>query len=158
MFLYFSFPCSFSLYFSTFSFLLYFSFFSFTFLSHFFVILFPLINFLKEGLSREVKLDSFYIDRYEVTNDQFSEFVAATGYVTVAERPLNPKDYPGKHLRLKINKRRKKEKNEKKEKTNKQETEKKNSKRRTEKKTGKETNTTDRNRKAVLALLLQKHH
>jgi formylglycine-generating enzyme required for sulfatase activity len=30
-----------------------------------------------------------------VTNAQFAEFVAATGYVTVAERPVNPADHPG---------------------------------------------------------------
>ena len=30
-----------------------------------------------------------------MTNAEFAEFVAATGYVTVAERPLDPADYPG---------------------------------------------------------------
>jgi formylglycine-generating enzyme required for sulfatase activity len=30
-----------------------------------------------------------------VTNAEFAEFVATTGYVTVAERPLDPADYPG---------------------------------------------------------------
>lgn len=38
---------------------------------------------------------AFWIDRYEVTNADYSEFVAATGYVTVAERPLDPSDFPG---------------------------------------------------------------
>jgi formylglycine-generating enzyme required for sulfatase activity len=33
-----------------------------------------------------VYLDDFYIDKYEVTNAQFKEFVEATGYVTDAER------------------------------------------------------------------------
>ena len=42
-----------------------------------------------------VNISSFYMDTHEVTNDQFAKFVAATHYVTVAERPLNPKDYPG---------------------------------------------------------------
>jgi len=42
----------------------------------------------------KVNLTSFYIDEHEVTNDQFVKFVAATHYVTVAERPLDPKDYP----------------------------------------------------------------
>ncbi len=32
--------------------------------------------------------------RGQVTNAQFAEFVDATGYLTVAERPLNPADYP----------------------------------------------------------------
>jgi len=33
-----------------------------------------------------VRVDSFWIDEHEVTNAEFSRFVAATGYVTVAER------------------------------------------------------------------------
>lgn len=36
----------------------------------------------------EVHVDSFWIDRTEVTNRQFTEFVEETGYVTFAERPL----------------------------------------------------------------------
>lgn len=35
-----------------------------------------------------VEVDAFWMDRKEVTNRQFAEFVAATGYVTFAERPL----------------------------------------------------------------------
>ncbi len=42
-----------------------------------------------------VDLDGFWMDRHVVTNEQFARFVAATGYLTVAERPLNPKEYPG---------------------------------------------------------------
>ena len=38
---------------------------------------------------------AFAIERHPVTNAQFAEFVAATGYVTVAERPLDPALYPG---------------------------------------------------------------
>ena len=34
-----------------------------------------------------VQLDGFWMDTYEVTNRQFSEFVEATGYVTTAEQP-----------------------------------------------------------------------
>lgn len=37
----------------------------------------------------------FAIERYPVTNAQFAHFVDATGYVTVAERPLDPAAYPG---------------------------------------------------------------
>ncbi len=33
-------------------------------------------------------VDGFGIDRFPVTNDDFARFVGATGYVTVAERPL----------------------------------------------------------------------
>ena len=43
----------------------------------------------------QVKVDGFWMDTTEVTNAQFEAFVKATGYVTVAERPLNHDDYPG---------------------------------------------------------------
>jgi sulfatase modifying factor 1 len=39
-----------------------------------------------EGPIRKVSLDPFYLDRYPVTNEKFSEFVKATGYATEAER------------------------------------------------------------------------
>jgi sulfatase modifying factor 1 len=39
--------------------------------------------------------DGFWMDRHTVTNAEFRSFVRATGYVTVAERPANPDDYPG---------------------------------------------------------------
>jgi len=42
-----------------------------------------------------VSVDGFWMDRTEVTNDQFAEFVAATGYTTVAERTPRPEDFPG---------------------------------------------------------------
>ena len=42
-----------------------------------------------------VSVDGFWMDRTEVTNDQFAAFVAATGYLTIAERPLRPEDFPG---------------------------------------------------------------
>ncbi|WP_397418981.1 formylglycine-generating enzyme family protein [Phenylobacterium sp.] len=48
----------------------------------------------EEGPPRETRVDSFWIDRTEVTNAQFARFVSATGYVTLAERPLDPKAYP----------------------------------------------------------------
>jgi formylglycine-generating enzyme required for sulfatase activity len=35
------------------------------------------------------------MDRTAVSNDQFAHFVAATGYITVAERQPDPKDFPG---------------------------------------------------------------
>jgi formylglycine-generating enzyme required for sulfatase activity len=42
-----------------------------------------------------VKLDGFWMDVHEVTNGAFADFVKATGYVTVAERPPRPEDFPG---------------------------------------------------------------
>ncbi len=38
---------------------------------------------------------AFAIERHPVTNAQFAEFVADTGYLTVAQRPLDPALYPG---------------------------------------------------------------
>lgn len=38
---------------------------------------------------------AFAIERHPVTNAAFAEFVADTGYLTVAERPLDPALYPG---------------------------------------------------------------
>lgn len=45
-----------------------------------------------------VSTADFWIDRYPVTTAEFSVFVAATGYLTAAERPLDPDDYPGASL------------------------------------------------------------
>lgn len=36
----------------------------------------------------DVEIHAFWMDEHEVTNAQFAEFVKATGYVTVAERPI----------------------------------------------------------------------
>ncbi|HET6300010.1 formylglycine-generating enzyme family protein [Microbacterium sp.] len=43
----------------------------------------------------ERTVEEFWIDRFAVTNEQFAEFVADTGYVTTAEQPLDPEQYPG---------------------------------------------------------------
>jgi len=42
----------------------------------------------------KVYVDGFWMDRTEVTNSQFAKFVEATGYITVVERPLDPKMFP----------------------------------------------------------------
>lgn len=42
-----------------------------------------------EKPAHRVKTSGFWIDETEVTNDQFAAFVEATGYVTVAERPVD---------------------------------------------------------------------
>lgn len=52
-------------------------------------------HYPEEGPSHEVTVDGFWIQRHQVTNTQYAEFVDATGYVTVAERPLDPTQYPG---------------------------------------------------------------
>lgn len=44
----------------------------------------------EEGPPRVTSVGEFWIDPHEVTNRQFSEFVVATGYVTVAEKPVDP--------------------------------------------------------------------
>ena len=49
----------------------------------------------EERAAHEVTVKGFWIDRHEVTNAEFARFVEATGYVTVAERGLDPKDHPG---------------------------------------------------------------
>ena len=41
-----------------------------------------------------VEVDGFWMDRNPVTNAQFERFIRATGYVTVAERKPDPKDFP----------------------------------------------------------------
>ncbi|WP_370434859.1 formylglycine-generating enzyme family protein [Microvirga sp. TS319] len=51
-------------------------------------------HYPEEAPAHWVTVDGFWIDRIPVTNRQFREFVRATGYVTVAERQPNPKDYP----------------------------------------------------------------
>ncbi|MGH3702991.1 MAG: formylglycine-generating enzyme family protein [Agromyces sp.] len=43
----------------------------------------------------ERTVGSFELDVHPVTNEQFAAFVEETGYVTVAERPLDPADFPG---------------------------------------------------------------
>ena len=42
-----------------------------------------------EGPPHLVRVDSFWIETTEVTNAQYRKFVEATGYVTVAERPID---------------------------------------------------------------------
>jgi formylglycine-generating enzyme required for sulfatase activity len=42
-----------------------------------------------------VSVDGFWMDRTPVTNADFEKFVKATGYLTVAERPLDPTHFPG---------------------------------------------------------------
>ncbi|MFV8280749.1 formylglycine-generating enzyme family protein [Christiangramia marina] len=43
----------------------------------------------REKPAHSVAVDGFFIDKTEVTNAEFQEFIAATGYKTVAERPID---------------------------------------------------------------------
>jgi formylglycine-generating enzyme len=51
-------------------------------------------HYPEEGPAREVAVDGFAMQTHQVTNAEFAEFVSATGYLTVAERPPDPDDYP----------------------------------------------------------------
>jgi sulfatase modifying factor 1 len=48
----------------------------------------------EEGPVHAVGLDGFWMDDHPVTVAEFRRFVKATAYVTVAERPLDPAEYP----------------------------------------------------------------
>jgi formylglycine-generating enzyme required for sulfatase activity len=52
-------------------------------------------HYPEEAPAHRVNVNGFWIDRCTVTNAEFERFVDATGYVTLAERPANPDDYPG---------------------------------------------------------------
>ncbi|WP_431284785.1 formylglycine-generating enzyme family protein [Humitalea sp. 24SJ18S-53] len=56
-------------------------------------------HYAEEAPAHRVRLRGFWMDATTVTNAQFARFVAATGYVTVAERPLDPAMYPGAKAR-----------------------------------------------------------
>jgi formylglycine-generating enzyme required for sulfatase activity len=52
-------------------------------------------HYPEEAPVHRVLVHDFWIDRTPVTNRQFKAFVKATGYVTTAQIPPDPKDYPG---------------------------------------------------------------
>jgi sulfatase modifying factor 1 len=52
-------------------------------------------HYAEEAPAHSVTVDGFWIDRFEVTNRGFAEFIERTRYVTVAERPLDPAAFPG---------------------------------------------------------------
>jgi len=52
-------------------------------------------HYPEEAPVHRVTVGDFWIDRTPVTNRQFKEFVRATGHITFAEIPPDPKDYPG---------------------------------------------------------------
>jgi formylglycine-generating enzyme required for sulfatase activity len=52
-------------------------------------------HYPEEAPTRAVTVKGFWIQPRPVTNAEFAGFVSATGYLTVAERPLNSADYTG---------------------------------------------------------------
>lgn len=52
-------------------------------------------DYPEEAPAHRVQVDGFLMDATPVTNDRFAAFVGATGYVTQAELPPDPNDYPG---------------------------------------------------------------
>lgn len=52
-------------------------------------------HYPEEAPAHRVEVDGFFMDRTPVTNAAFARFVEATGYVTEAERPPDPRLYPG---------------------------------------------------------------
>ena len=53
------------------------------------------VHYPEEAPVHPVHVSGFRIDRRQVTNRELARFVDDTGYVTVAERPLDPADFPG---------------------------------------------------------------
>ncbi len=49
--------------------------------------------YAEEGPARETTVGEFLIDPHEVTVAQFSAFVAATDYITRAEKPVDPSEF-----------------------------------------------------------------
>jgi formylglycine-generating enzyme required for sulfatase activity len=49
----------------------------------------------EEGPVHRVSVSGFWMDEHAVTVTEFHRFVSATGYVTTAERALDPAQYPG---------------------------------------------------------------
>ncbi len=52
-------------------------------------------HYAEEAPVHAVTVDGFWIDCTTVTNAEFARFVHETGYVTVAERPVDPALFPG---------------------------------------------------------------
>ncbi len=51
-------------------------------------------SYPEEAPQHQVRVPGFWMDTHEVTNREFQAFVEATGYVTDAERPLDPTLFP----------------------------------------------------------------
>lgn len=52
-------------------------------------------HYPEERPVRRAAVEGFWIDAHPVTNRQFARFVDATGWITTAERPVDPDLFPG---------------------------------------------------------------
>ena len=52
-------------------------------------------HYPEEAPARAVEVSGFWLGRTTVTNADYAGFVQDTGYVTIAERPLDPAEFPG---------------------------------------------------------------
>lgn len=52
-------------------------------------------HYPEEAPAHQVTVEGFWMDKFTVTNAEFSRFVEATGYVTYSERIPKAEDYPG---------------------------------------------------------------
>jgi len=52
-------------------------------------------HYAEEAPEHRVRVDGFWMDQSPVTNADFQKFVNETGYITFAEIPPDPVDYPG---------------------------------------------------------------
>ena len=52
-------------------------------------------HYPEEAPAHNVTVAGFWMSRFAVTNEQFKRFVDETGYVTLAEKPADPANYPG---------------------------------------------------------------
>jgi formylglycine-generating enzyme len=52
-------------------------------------------HYPEERPVHKAAVEGFWIDKYAVTNEQFTRFVDATRHITLAERPARAEDYPG---------------------------------------------------------------
>jgi sulfatase modifying factor 1 len=52
-------------------------------------------HYPEEAPARQVTVAGFWMHTHQVTNAEFAQFISETGYVTVAERPLDAAAYPG---------------------------------------------------------------
>ena len=51
-------------------------------------------HYPEEAPAHPVAVDGFWMDRFQVTNEDFKRCTSETGYLTLAQRNPNPADYP----------------------------------------------------------------